>query len=109
MTSDVTSRGTGEPIRPRKPTPRRFWRLSGVYPSQSDTHLLARTLLAEAIEPGTRVLDIGAGSGYLSVATTCGPATPTFRAGCRGTTSIHCCRRTDSTWRRHSWAARARW
>ncbi|QKT11710.1 HemK2/MTQ2 family protein methyltransferase [Rhodococcus sp. W8901] len=67
MTSDTTLCGTGEPIRPRKPTPRRFWRLPGVYPPQSDTHLLARTLLVESLEPGTRVLDIGAGTGYLSV------------------------------------------
>ncbi|NKS63126.1 methyltransferase [Rhodococcus hoagii] len=67
MTSDAVLRGTGEPIRPRNGKPRKFWRLPGVYPPQSDTYLLARTLLGEPIEPGTRVLDIGAGTGYLSV------------------------------------------
>ncbi|WP_421958129.1 HemK2/MTQ2 family protein methyltransferase [Prescottella agglutinans] len=42
-------------------------RLPGVYPPQADSFLLARTLVCEPIEHRTRVLDVGAGTGLLSV------------------------------------------
>ena len=45
----------------------RLVRLPGVYPPQSDSFLLARALTREPIESGTRVLDVGAGTGVLSV------------------------------------------
>lgn len=42
-------------------------RLPGVYPPQFDSFLLARTLAREAIDADTRVLDVCAGTGVLSV------------------------------------------
>lgn len=67
MAADMTIRGTSEPTGRSTPVTPRFWRLPGVYPPQEDTHLLARSLTDESIGPGTRVLDIGAGTGFLSV------------------------------------------
>ncbi|TSD45867.1 methyltransferase [Rhodococcus sp. KBS0724] len=42
-------------------------RLPGVYPPQEDTWLLAETLAAESLGPRSRVLDICAGTGALSL------------------------------------------
>lgn len=67
MAADMTIRGTGAPTSGAVPAEPRFWRLPGVYPPQEDTRLLAQTLNAEPIDAGTRVLDIGAGTGFLSV------------------------------------------
>lgn len=41
--------------------------LPGVYAPQNDTALLAEALAGEPFEPGTRVLDVGTGSGALAL------------------------------------------
>ncbi|WP_328897348.1 HemK2/MTQ2 family protein methyltransferase [Streptomyces sp. NBC_00236] len=47
--------------------PRRIVTVPGVYAPQHDTHLLMRALARENISPGTRVLELGTGSGALAV------------------------------------------
>ncbi|WP_305091588.1 HemK2/MTQ2 family protein methyltransferase [Prescottella sp. R16] len=53
--------------RPAVRVPPRLWRLPGVYAPQSDSYLLARTLSSEPRAVDARILDIGAGTGLLSV------------------------------------------
>ncbi|WP_375256694.1 HemK2/MTQ2 family protein methyltransferase [Streptomyces sp. MNP-20] len=48
--------------------PARLFTLPGVYAPQYDTDLLTRSLRREAIDEDTAVLDLGSGSGALSVA-----------------------------------------
>lgn len=43
-------------------------RAPGVYAAQGDTFLLASALRREGLEPGSRVLDVGTGTGLLAVA-----------------------------------------
>ncbi|MCT2591966.1 methyltransferase [Streptomyces sp. N2-109] len=47
--------------------PRRMLRMPGVYAPRHDTHLLMRAVGQEDISPGTRVLELGTGSGALAV------------------------------------------
>lgn len=54
----------GTSMRPNHP---RLVRLPGVYPPQADSFLLARTVAREPIASDTRVLDVGSGTGVLSV------------------------------------------
>ncbi|MFF3171055.1 HemK2/MTQ2 family protein methyltransferase [Streptomyces sp. NPDC057900] len=52
---------------PLRTRPRRMLTVPGVYTPQHDTHLLMRALARENISPGTRVLELGTGSGALAV------------------------------------------
>lgn len=63
----TTTRRLAEPTDPLTRPHRRLLRLPGVYPPQSDSFLLARALEREPINARTRVADLGAGTGLLSV------------------------------------------
>ncbi|NED92272.1 methyltransferase [Streptomyces sp. SID11233] len=52
---------------PPRSRPRRMLTVPGVYTPQHDTHLLMRAVARENITPGTRLLELGTGSGALAV------------------------------------------
>lgn len=52
---------------PPRSRPRRMLTVPGVYTPQHDTHLLMSAVARENITPGTRLLELGTGSGALAV------------------------------------------
>ncbi|WP_433604564.1 HemK2/MTQ2 family protein methyltransferase [Prescottella agglutinans] len=63
----TTARRLGEPTDCPTGHRQRLLRLPGVYPPQSDSFLLAGALGCEPMNAHTRVADVGAGTGLLSV------------------------------------------
>ena len=87
------------PYRPYTGLSRRMWlfRLPGVYRPQGDTRLLAETVRNAAV-PGTRVLDVGTGTGALALVAA--------RGGARQVIAVDICGRAVFAARVNAWLRR---